>query len=114
MSGLPVHFGSFTVCAWVGLVPDAVANMDAENIMMPGNMSQPLAFIDSPPKLDWSNETAKQLGVPKNPNARSMVEVIDVLVQPSEPNGSLGRRQTTSTHDCTLKRLSGQTHVRNG
>jgi hypothetical protein len=54
MSGLPVHFRSVTVCAWVGLVPDAVANIDAGNIIMPGNMSQPLAFIDFPPKLDWS------------------------------------------------------------
>jgi hypothetical protein len=107
MSVLPVHFRSFTVCAWVGLVPDAVANIDAENIIMPGNMSQPLAFIDSPAEARLVNETAKQLGVPKNPNARSLVEVIGVLVRPSEPNGSPGQRQTPSTHDRTLKRLFG-------
>jgi hypothetical protein len=53
MSGLPVHFQSFNVCASAGAVINAGADTVAESIAAPANPRHRFACMDRPPKPAW-------------------------------------------------------------
>jgi hypothetical protein len=50
MSGLPLHFQSFNVCASAGAVINAGTDTVAESIAAPASLRHRFAFTDRPPK----------------------------------------------------------------